>query len=213
MTNVYNTMKSRLFDFLRFSPNILKRLTVFAKSFQDTRDAIDYWLAQWTTTPAGFFQDLQGQIIGVKRPRAQHDYENIFTLCADGDTDDLDDSTGFEDTTDATVILGGYLTGEDGLEDLTDLDSEATDTYMQFLIDQKAAAYRKQPTRERLWSYLLAFGSRCRIYDDTTFLIEYDPVVYYDLDEWQKNYCVTRGYKPACRTIRFKEKYRNEDPI
>jgi hypothetical protein len=77
-----------------------------------------------------------------------------------------------------------------------------SDEDYRYLIRQKAASYRKSATREILFSYLIAFGARCKIDDDTDLKIEIDQDRYDDLDNWTRNYIETRGFKPNTRDIK-----------
>ena len=210
------TAEDRLTDQLlhqfKFSDNVLKLLTVLGNMFQDTLDAAAYLQSMVDLDDyAGEQLEFWGELIGVKRPKAQEDPKNIFKTYSDGEIDELDGTDGFEDTTDGTVTLGGYLEGDDGLEALD--GSEMTDADYRYLILQKAASFRTRPTHTKLFNYLLAFGTRAVIDSDTTFKLVYDPVRYYDLNTWEKNYAVTRGIKPHSIDISFIEKHRNEDPI
>lgn len=214
MTDVYATMLSRLYHFFQHSPNILKRLTTFATSPQDTNDAIDYFLGHWGIDDAeGALLDKVGQLLGVYRPPAQEDPANIFTVYRIGEVVDLDGSQGFKDTSDSHTTIGGYLTTKTGLISQSDPGAEASDAYYRFLIKQKASSYRSKATNENLFLYLIAFGGRCLIDDDTALSIEFDPVTYYDLDEWAKSYITTRGFKPGGVSIKFTDNLRHGDSI
>ncbi len=125
-----------------------------------------------------------------------------------GETNDPDNDHGFYNDTDGT---GGYLLTNEGLA-ATD-GSQMSDVDYRMLILQKAASYRKKATKLNLFEYLLAFGSRCKIDGTTQLEIEYDPVTYYDLDTWSKNYAVTKGFKPGGVGIQFRENMRNEDSV
>ena len=208
--NVYNDWLSRLFHFLLNSPNITDKMTVLSTVMQDTVNAAAFILANWSIDDAGGDQlDKIASWVGLTRPPAQE--PNIFTLSREGEFDDPDNNHGFCDNSDPTVTTGGWLTSEKGLAAKD--GSQMSDAEFRKLIRQRAASYRKFMTRENLFSYLLAFGSRCIIDDDTAKRVEMDPVTYYDLDDWQKNFVITRGFKPGGIAVFFREMMRYEDSI
>jgi hypothetical protein len=213
MTDVYQNLFDRLFYFFRNDPHTLKLLTVLADPIQDTRDALDFMLGSDSIdTAEGEQLEFLGSLIGVSRPPAQELDENIFTLCRLGETDDLDGSTGFFDDTDS-VELGGYLTTLKGLPSITQPGTEMPDEEYRRLIRQKAAMLKSKMTVENLFNYLIAFGSKCKIDDDTRYICEIDPFTYYDLNEWFKYYVETKGFKPAAFTPRFADNLRHGDSI
>ena len=205
-------LKEQLLHQFQFSENIIKLIELIGDMFQDTLDVAEYLESlEDLDDYEGEQLEFWGELIGVKRPKAQE--TRIFMLFSPGETCDLDNDHGFKDDTDPDVTTGGYLTGPQGLESQSDPGSTMSDVDYRFLIRQKAASFRSKATRENLFNYLLAFGSRCVIDDDTTFEITYDPVTYYDLNAWEKYYVTTRGFKPSSVKIAFLKKMRNEDPI
>lgn len=208
--NIYSDWLSRLFHFLRNSPNILGKMEVLSTVLQETVDAMAFLLANWSIDDSeGDQLDKIASWVGLTRPPAQE--PNIFTLESEGETYDIDNDYGFCDDSDPTVTTGGYLTSTNGFPAVD--GSDMSDADFRELIRQRAESYRRFMTRENLFSYLLAFGSRCIIDDDTLKEVEIDPVTYYDLDEWQKNYVETRGFKPAGIRVFFRENMRDGDSI
>ena len=213
MTDVYQNLFDRLFYFFRNDPHTVKLLTVLADPIQDTRDAIDFILSADSIDDAeGEQLDIIAGWLGITRPPAQELPENLFTLCRLGEADDLDGSTGFFDDTD-TVELGGYLTTTKGLLSQTAPGTNMSDAGLRRLIRQKAEVFYGKMTVENLFEYLIVFGSKCLIDDDTKYIVEMDPFNYYDLDEWFKYYVETRGFKPAVFTPRFRDNVRHGDSI
>jgi hypothetical protein len=211
--DVLSVLQSRITPKFRYSPIIQGLLEIIAAPIQDTIDAVEFILTHLSIDDAeGEQLDLVGGLIGVKRPLKQEDPENLFTLCREGEFDDPDNSTGFCDESDS-VVTGGYLTTEEGLASITDPGATMPDADYRRLIRQRAASYRKKMTVENLFTYLLAFGARCAIDDDETYLTQIDPVRYYDLDEWEKWYVVNKGFSPAGLKVRFEEMLRNEESI
>lgn len=208
---VYSDLYERLFHFFRNDPHTLKLLTVLSDPIQDTSDAMSFLLASDAIdTAEGEQLDIIAGWIGINRPPAQE--TNIFTLRRLGYTGDLENNTGFEDTTD-TVELGGYMTTLTGLQSQSDSTAKMPDTDFRRFIRQKASVFYSKMTVENLFLYLIAFGSKCLIDDDTQFIVEIDPFSYYDLDAWFKNYVVTNGFKPAGFTVQFRDNMRHEDSI
>jgi hypothetical protein len=108
---------------------------------------------------------------------------------------------------------GGYIGDIVGLKNQNDLEAEASDEYFRYLIRQKAKSFKTRMSRENLFDYLIAFGARCKIDDDTTLFVEIDPIRWQDLDHWTKNYILTKGFKPAGIKIRFAGNTRDGDSI
>lgn len=204
--------KARVFKQFKNSPHIVALFEILADPLQDMVDVANYILAHLSIdTAEGVMLDALGEIIGVERPAAQE--PNIFTLRRKGEVVDPDNDTGFRDDTDPTVTTGGYLGSIRGLPLVSDPDAQMSDADFRFLIRQKAASYRSKFTRENAFLYLLAFGSRCKIDDDDVLSVEFDPVSYYDLDAWQKNYVITKGFKPAGVSTRFRDNVRHGSSI
>ncbi|MCP4712593.1 MAG: DUF2612 domain-containing protein [Planctomycetes bacterium] len=205
---VEDTLKARLFSRFRNSPNIIGLIEILSDPLQDTVDACDFILANKSIDDSeGEQLDFIGELIGVYRPLQQEDPSNIFTMCSLGEADDLDGSTGFFDDTD-TVEIGGYMTSYVGIPDQSDPTAEMEDAPFRILIKQKASSYRKKPTRLNLFNYLIAFGSRCKIDDDTAHTIVFDPVSYYDLNDLYKWYVENKGFKPAGISVDIEENLR-----
>ena len=203
---------SRLFHFLRDDPVTAALIDVLSDPIQDTYDVANFILTHWSIDEAeGEQLEFIGELIGVSRPYAQEDH--IFTIRKLGYSGDLDNKTGWEDDSDATLTTGGYITGYDGLVSQRNVGSEMSDADYRYLIRQKAASYRKKATRENLYSYLVTFGTKCLIDDDTKFVVEFDPFEYYAINSWSKNYVTTKGFKPAGIKVQFRDNIRDEDTI
>lgn len=198
---VESTWQARLFHIFRQSPHILGLVEILSDPLQDTVDVCDYILNHLSIdTAEGEILDFLGELIGVTRPRAQEDPNNIFTMCSLGETDDLDGSTGFYNPDDET---GGYITSYYGIPDQSDASAMMSDVNFRFLIRQKAACYRKRMTLRNLFNYLIAFGARCAIDDDTSMTVKIDPTNFYDFDDWTKWYISNKGFKPAGISVGF----------
>lgn len=207
----YSDLYDRLFYFFKDDPHTVSLLTVLADPIQDTQDVMAFIMG------ADSIDDAEGEQleqiaswIGVVRPPAQE--TRIFTLRKLGFTGDLENHTGFEDTSD-TIELGGYMVSLDGLESQTNPGSMMPDADFRKLIKQKAAVFRSKMTDTNLFNYLIAFGSRCKIDDDTQYVVEMDPYTYYDLNTWFKKYVTEKGFKPAGFTMQFRDNMRHEDSI
>ena len=201
---------SRLFYFLRNDPVTAALIDVISDPLQDTYDVCNFILTHSSIDTAGGEQlDFLGELIGIERPPAQE--AKIFTMNRLGEVPDLDNNRGFFDDSDATVDIGGYMTTSTGYEAVD--GSDMADVDYRYLIRQQAAAYRKKMTRVNLFNYLVAFGSKCLIDDETNMEVEIDPFDYYALNDWEKNYVLTQGFKPAGIKTTFRDNVRHEDEI
>jgi len=203
--------KDRAFKGFKDSPHIVAIFEIIADPMQDLSDVADYILAHLSIDDSeGLALDMLGELIGVTRPPMQE--PNIFTLRRPGDVTDPDNDTGFGNDDDP-VSTGGYLGTCAGLALVSDPDAEMADEDFRFLLRQKAASFRSKFTRENIYLYLIAFGSRCVIDDDTVLDVEYDPVTYYDLGAWEKFYVLSRGFKPGGVATDFRDMMRHGDSI
>lgn len=206
MMDVEALFKARTFAQFRDSPHIQDLIETLSDPIQDTSNVMDFILGSLAIDDAeGEQLDFLGELIGVRRPPAQE--TRLFTLLRLGEVGDP--GTGFADDENP----GGYMTTLKGLESQANPGSEMSDEDFRFLIRQKAASYRKKATREILFLYLIAFGARCKIDDDTEFEIKIDPDTYDDFDEWTRNYIETRGFKPAGISVKILETTRHKDSI
>ena len=204
--------KDRVFKQFRNSPHIVAIFEIIADPMQDLNDVADYILAHLSIDDSeGLALDMLGELIGVNRPPMQE--PNIFTLRRMGEIVDLDNDTGFGCDDDPLLSTGGYLGTCEGLALVSDPDAEMSDEDFRFLLRQKAASFRSKFTRENIYNYLIAFGSRCVIDDDTTLDAEYDPVTYYALGAWEKWYVLTKGFKPGGVGTDFRDMMRHGDSI
>lgn len=203
---------SRLFHFLREDPVTAALIDILSDPIQDTFDVCEYIANNQSISAADGEQlELLGELIGVKRPLAQEDH--IFTIRKLGFSGDPDNKTGWANDDDATVTTGGYITSSDGLYSQRSPGTEMSDTDYRYLIRQKAASYRSKMTHQVLFEYLIAFGTKCLIDDDTRFVVELDPLDYYAINGWAKNYVVTKGFKPAGIKVQFADNVRDGDTI
>ncbi len=206
------TLNNRLFHIIRDGEIVQAIKDMIADVIQDTDDVANYILNHRDVDSAeGVHLEIIGEILGVQRPKAQELPENIFTLRRVGETSDPD--MGLEDDSDPTVTTGGYMTTLSGVESQTDPDADMSVADYRSLIKQKGAAYRQAMTDLNLYNYLIAFGARCTIDGTTSMTVIIDPFNYYDLNNWQKNYAVTRGMKPAGVAISFRDMMRHESSI
>ena len=206
--DIETVWKARLFHVFRNSPHIVALIEILSDPLQDTLDVAEFISTHRSIDDSeGEQLDFLGELIGVKRPLQQEDPDNIFTMCELGEDDDLDGSTGFFDDTD-TVELGGYMTSYTGIPLQSDPTTEMIDADFRYLIRQKASSFRSQMTRRNLFNYLLAFGGRCKIDDDTDMTVVIDPVSYYDFDDFTKWYIENKGFKPAGISVDIEENLR-----
>lgn len=200
---------SRLFYFLRQDPVTAALIDIMSDPIQDTYDVCAFILgAQNIDTAEGEQLEFLGEMIGVSRPPAEE--PDIFTLTRIGESVDHDNKLGFFDDTD-TVEIGGYMVKTNGLVAVD--GSDMSDADYRYLIRQKAASYRKKMTRVNLFNYLIAFGTKCLIDDDTRFEVELDPLKYYALNEWEKWYAINKGFKPAGIRTFWRDNLRHGDSI
>jgi hypothetical protein len=198
--------KDRTFAQFRDSPHIQDLIETLSDPIQDASDVADFILGSLNIDDAeGEQLDFLGERIGVTRPPAQE--TRLFRLVRLGEVGDP--GTGFADDENP----GGYMTTLEGLESQTNPGAEMSDEDYRFLIRQKAASYRKKMTREILFLYLIAFGARCKIDDDTDLNVKIDMDTYDDFDEWTRNYVETRGFKPAGISVKILETTRHKDAI
>lgn len=220
MATVEETFKKRLFKLFKDSPNINALLEIHSIPIQDARDVYEFLIGE-TDEDEGVFSiddgegeqlEFVGELIGVKRPLAQEDPQNIFSLYRLGESGDPDNKTGFYDDTDS-VDTGGYMTSTKGIPSITDPGSLMDDVEFRKMIRQKAASFRKKMTRENLFNYLIAFGARCLIDDETTHVCKIDPISYDDMNNFFKWYTVTKGFKPGGIRVEFEGRLRDKEPI
>ncbi len=185
---VLSDFTDRLFYQFRDSPHITALIEIICDPIQDQVNVSNFILDSASIDDAeGEQLEMLGEIIGVERPPAQE--TNTFRLVRLGEVQDPD--RGF--ATDENP--GGYMVGYKGLAAVD--GSEMSDTDYRYLIRQKAASYRTIMTRANIFEYLLAFGARCKIDDNTKFNLEIEPINYYDFDQWTQYYIVTRGFAPG----------------
>ncbi|MCP4539022.1 MAG: DUF2612 domain-containing protein [Chloroflexi bacterium] len=205
-------LNNRLFHIIRDGDIVQAIKDIIADPIQDTDDVANYILDHRDVDSAeGEHLEFIGELLGVKRPKAQELPENIFTLRRIGEVSDPD--KGFEDDSDPTVTTGGYMTTLSGVESVTDPGADMPDADYRFLIKQKGTSYRQAMTDLNLYNYLIAFGARCTIDGSTSMTVIIDPFNSYDMDNWEKNYAVTRGFKPAGVAISFRDMVRHEGSI
>jgi len=210
--NVIEHLQEKLHKQYKNSPNINRLLNTIAVPLQDTVDVCDFLLDRKTIDEMiGFELDFVGSKIGVVRPNEQEPQEHLFTLVDEGECYDPNWETGFGDETDPTV--GGYFADESGLPLVANEDQKMNDADYRKLLKQKAASFRKRATRETLFDYLIAFGARCLIDDDTGQDIVFDPIDYYALTDFDKWYAINKGFKPATISTSFRGNMRNGDSI
>ncbi|MCK5610787.1 DUF2612 domain-containing protein [Candidatus Pacearchaeota archaeon] len=200
----------KLFHVFRDSPEILALLSVESDPMQDTVDAIDFLLGALTIDDRkGEQLDYLGTRIGVKRPAEQEPQENLFTLIDEGEVGL--ESQGFSD--EDYPSEGGYFADENGLPLVESPDQQMDDAGYRRLLKQKGSSFRSKAIRENLFKYLIDFGSRCLINDDNQMDIEFDPIDYYSLSDFEKWYVINKGFKPAAISTGFRENMRNGDSI
>ncbi len=211
--DVEQSLIDQLLHQFKHSENILKLIGVLGDMLQDTFDVAAYIQSMVDLDDyTGEFLEFWGELIGVGRPLANEDPANIFTICSLGEAGDVDHKTNFLNDDDS-VELGGYIDSYGGLPSITDPGALMTDIDYRFLIRQKAASFRSEMTHTNLYSYLLAFGARCKIDDDTQFQNKIDPQNFNDLDSWQKWYVEKKGFKPGGVGVRFKGNIRDQEDI
>jgi hypothetical protein len=200
--------KEKLFKVFKDSPEIIALLEVISDPMQDTVDAIDFLLGSLSIDDReGEQLDYLGTRLGVERPNEQEPYENIF--CLNGDL--TLGSQGFSDENYPSE--GGYFADEKGLPLQSNPDQKMSDEGYRRLLKQKASAFRTLATRENLFTYLIDFGSRALINDDTGHHIQFDLIDHYSLNEFEKWYLLTRGFKPAGISTEVRENIRDGEEI
>jgi len=216
--DIYDNFIGRVFHFLRQDPTLISLVTVLADPMQDTFDVCEFILDHSSIdTAEGEQLELLGELIGVPRPPAQEEHRNLFALCRLGEFEEDDGRSGFFDDSDAaagqSIDLGGYFQTQTGLESQTNPGAEMSDADYRYLIRQKAEIYRSKMTKQKLFEYLITFGSKCLIDDATKFVVEIQPFTYYEINQWAKNYIETKGFKPAGISIDFEDNIRHESSI
>jgi len=218
MSVVLTDLQARLLKWAKDDPDIDALLTILADPIQDTRSALEFLLGTLAdddgafiiATGSGEQLDFMGELIGVKRPLKQELPENRFFLHALGSTADPDKSTWFYDSTDET---GGYLTFINGISSFTEPGAEMEDSEYRKMILQRAQSFRSKATLTNLFNYMIAFGGRVTIDDDTTHAIVYDLDEYDDMDNLFQWYAVNKGMKPGGINVSFERQLRDESPI
>jgi len=203
---VESLFKARTFSVFNDSEHIQALIEILSDPLQDTSDVADFILTAVDIDSAeGEQLEFIGRLIGVERPPAQEVY--IATMVRIGEDQDPDE--GFADDENP----GGYMTTLSGLESISDPDAEMSDEDFRFYIWQKATAYRAKMTREVLFLYLIAFGARCKIDDDSELQVFIDMDTYDDFNEWTRNYVETRGFNPGGISVKILETTRHKEAI
>lgn len=210
--DVRERLAEKLFSVFRNADEINWILDTVAVPMQETITAVEAMIDQ-----NGFDEwegprlDHAGSKIGVPRPTEQEPPENLFKLFDEGEAGDAENRQGFSD--EDYPSEGGYFSDENGLPLVDAPDTPMDDAGYRRLLKQKASSFRKKATNENLFNYLVAFGSRCIIDDDTKHRAVFDPVDYYALSDWEKWYTLNKGFKPAGISTSFRENMRNGDSI
>jgi hypothetical protein len=203
--DVRQYMADKLLSQFRESVHVNELLDVLASAKQDPVDVCEFILSSTDIhTATGDILNIYGEMIGVKRPPAQE--TKLFQLTSSVDPpDDYENNHGFYDSNDGT---GGYMSSIIGLPAID--GSELSDDDYRDLILAKAATFRTRATREEFFSYLLQFGARCILDDDTKFSVEIEQVTWSDFNDWQRNYVLTKGFDPAGINVAFKDNLTKE---
>jgi hypothetical protein len=184
----------RLFAFFQ-APNIQKMVATYSVPIQDTRDAVDYLLAQDSIDMStGQVLDFYGELIGVDRPPAQEIEDNILWMCR---ADEMDtDPDGSRSLAPADSSSGGYMTGSTGVPSRSAPGTYLSDADYRVLIRAKASTYRSKMIPDNLFNYLIIFGIRALL-EETQYGVSITPETYDDLNYWVRDYVISRGYHPA----------------
>ena len=210
---VESTWKARTNPWLLDIPEQESLVEIKADPYQDTQDACDYLTAiEDVDDAAGVHLDIRGELIGVKRPMLQEDPENIFTMRRLGYTGDPDNSTGFSNSTGGDGT-GGYITSLEGLNSVTEPGEQIADADYRRLIKAKAKTFFLKMTDANLFTFLLTFGARCAINDDTAHTVIIEPAEFDDLNGWERWYASTKGFKPAGISVDFNTRLTHKDSI
>jgi len=102
------------------------------------------------------------------------------------------------------LSTGGFLVGDDGILSKTAPGSYMPDAEYRQLIRAKGSTYRKQATRETVYTYLLQFGVRCKIIESAR-VAEFEPHAYDVLNYWVRNYITARGFRPNGIRVAIKQ--------
>lgn len=207
--DVENDMLDRLKAQYSASPIILALIEQISVPMQDTFDVVE-WIINNSAidTAEGEQLDFIGELIGSPRPPLQE--TNLFTLVAQGEFEDRDNCFGFRDDTDSDVTTGGYLPGVNGLVDQSDQDAQYSDEDYRVLILRKAASFRSKMTRLNLFNYVLGYGARVAIDDDTDHVVIMDPSDQDALTQFERWHILNRGFKPAGTRVEFETTRRGD---
>jgi hypothetical protein len=209
---IETTFLSRLKAQWKHSPHILKLINILSDVIQDQDDAITFLVSDAATNyleAEGEQLDFLYSLIGGKRPMKQE--TRLFTLYRLGEV--ADPEKGFADTSDPDVTVGGYIGTDEGLVDQDDPTAQMSDVDLRAMIAQKAATLYTRMTRENLYNYLLAFGARSKIDDDTRQEVTCEAIRYDDLNDWQRWYVEARGMKPHGIVVQMAERFRNKESV
>lgn len=209
---VESDWKARTFSFFREMPTMLELIECLADPIQDTQNVCAWILAQDTIdNTSGEMLDFMGELIGVKRPMLQEDEDNLCTIFKLGDTSDADNSQGLSSVNDSSY--GGYLASVHGLNSITNPGALITDADYRSLIKAKGKTFKRRMTHRNLYTFILTFGARVKINDDTNFRVVLDASEYDDLNSWERWYAMTKGFKPAGIAVNFTSRMYDKDSI
>lgn len=206
ISDAYQTLLDQLLCQWKDSPNIKKLLEILSGPMQDTIDVCEFILDYTDLDDCtGEKLDMWGNLIGMRRPKAQHTDSEVFRMCELGEAGDTDGKTGFYDDTD-TVVVGGYFTSLTGIPDQDDPTLLLGDDDYRYMIKQKAKSLRTQMTHTNLFNYLLAFGSRHKVSKANALMVEMQPVDFYGvhaLSDYFRHYVREKGLRPAGVGVNF----------
>jgi hypothetical protein len=209
MSNVYNDIVELIFAKYRNSPIILKVLEIISVPIQDSSDAIDYFLDHLSIDDAeGPILDALASWIGVDRPLAQE--QNIFWLRRREDV--LGDPLNQHGLTRRGNSDGGYLTTRQGCSSKQYPGTYASDAEFRLYIRAKASTFRTKAVRDAVYTYVLQFGVRCKIAEDTR-AFEIEPSSYDDLNYAIRYHILNRGYRPSKIDVSLKRQTESDSEI
>lgn len=199
-----------MFSAFRESPNILNTLEVLAGPMDDTLTAMETYLDSTALEDReGVLLDWAGWLIGVPRPPAQEDDENLLWLCALDEMDIEVESRGLSTLDEDT---GGYMTGMWGIESQTNPGSFMSDDDYRELIETKAWTFRKKATLGNRFEMLLRFGMRV-VFTEGTAEITYTPESFDSANYWKRHVVTQKYFKPAGIKLIFSQQTEPEEGL
>ena len=208
--SVVSDFKARTNPWLLQMEDVETLIEILSDPIQDTRDALAYLIAIENIDDAeGEQLDHRGGWIGVKRPMLEEDDDNVAIYFELGSTEDPDNSQGYEEDDGS----GGYYADIRGLNSITNPGVQISDADYRRLIKAKAKTFFQKATIPNIFTFLLTFGARCLIHDDTARVLLYEAAEFDDLTDWERWYASTKGFKPGGISVDFMSRLTDKEYI